>query len=107
MTSRKQSAEKLEHKIQEMTESLIVAEQERVALLQEKENAQAETDTLMQTYKRLQNTVDELQTRVDDKTEKSMQKSHLENEINGLKKALVGKVPVTVVFCFVFFKYSF
>ncbi|KAK6479130.1 thyroid receptor-interacting protein 11-like [Huso huso] len=90
LTSRKQSAEKLEHKIKEMTESLIVAEQERVALLQEKENAQAETDTLMQTYKRLQNTVDELQTRVDDQTEKSMQKSHLENEINGLKKALVA-----------------
>lgn len=90
LTSRKQSAEELEHKIKEMTESLIVAEQERVALLQEKENAQAETDTLMQTYKRLQNTVDELQTRVDDQTEKSMQKSHLENEINGLKKALVA-----------------
>lgn len=90
LTSRKQSAEELEHKIKEMTESLIVAEQERVVLLQEKENAQAETDTLMQTYKRLQNTVDELQTRVDDQTEKSMQKSHLENEINGLKKALVA-----------------
>ncbi|KAK6481259.1 thyroid receptor-interacting protein 11-like [Huso huso] len=90
LTSRKQSAEELEHKIKEMTESLIVAEQERVALLQEKENAQAETDTLMQTYKRLQNTVDELQTRVDDQTEKSVQKSHLENEINGLKKALVA-----------------
>ncbi|MGH0169066.1 UNVERIFIED_CONTAM: hypothetical protein FKN15_078441 [Acipenser sinensis] len=90
LNSRKQSAEELEHKIKEMTESLIVAEQERVALLQEKENAQAETDTLMQTYKRLQNTVDELQTRVDDQTEKSMQKSHLENEINGLKKALVA-----------------
>ncbi|XP_058847485.1 thyroid receptor-interacting protein 11-like [Acipenser ruthenus] len=90
LTSRKQSAEKLEHKIKEMTESLIIAEQERVALLQEKENAQAETDTLMQTYKRLQNTVDELQTRVDDQTEKSMQKSHPENEINGLKKALVA-----------------
>ncbi|XP_058843513.1 thyroid receptor-interacting protein 11-like [Acipenser ruthenus] len=90
LTSRKQSAEELEHKIKEMTESLIVAEQERVALLQEKEDAQSETDTLMQTYKRLQNTVDELQTRVDDQTEKSMQKSHLENEINGLKKALVA-----------------
>ncbi|MBN3287042.1 TRIPB protein, partial [Polyodon spathula] len=88
-TSRKHSTEELEHKIKEMTESLITAEQERVTLLQEKENAQAETDTLMQTYKRLQNTVDELQTRVDDQTEKSMQISHLENEIIGLRKALV------------------
>ncbi|XP_041131811.1 thyroid receptor-interacting protein 11-like [Polyodon spathula] len=90
LTSRKQRTEELEHKIKEITESLIAAEQERVVLLQEKENAQAETDTLMQTYKRLQNTVDELQTRVDDQTEKSMQKSLLENEINGLKKALVA-----------------
>ncbi|MBN3296084.1 TRIPB protein, partial [Amia calva] len=85
-----ETSEQQEKKLKGLAESLAAAEKKYTAVSQEKEMAQAENNQLMQNYQRLQNSVEELQTRVKDQEEKAMHKSHLENEINGLKKALAA-----------------
>ncbi|KAG5857865.1 hypothetical protein ANANG_G00023930 [Anguilla anguilla] len=59
-------------------------------LRQEKEEAQAENRELLQNYARLQSSVEELQTRVQEQEGKALHKAHLDNEIQALKKALAG-----------------
>ena len=53
---------------------------------------QGENAQLLQNYARLQASVVELQTRVQEQEGKNLHKAHLDNEIQGLRKALAGRV---------------
>ncbi|XP_039598213.1 thyroid receptor-interacting protein 11 isoform X1 [Polypterus senegalus] len=88
LVSLRQTNEELKKRIAEMNRLQESAEQQRLAVSEDLRQSQAENCQLIQNYERLQNCVDELQVRVKDQEEKSMQRSLLENENNVLKKAL-------------------
>ncbi|XP_035249905.1 thyroid receptor-interacting protein 11 [Anguilla anguilla] len=102
--AQQEEAELQDRKLRELTESLAALGREQAALrqekeearaeyrelLQEKEEAQAENRELLQNYARLQSSVEELQTRVQEQEGKALHKAHLDNEIQALKKALAG-----------------
>ncbi|XP_023691785.1 thyroid receptor-interacting protein 11 isoform X1 [Paramormyrops kingsleyae] len=77
-------------KLQELSDSLVEARGMQTLLQREKDEAQAENGQLMQNYARLQSSVEELQTRVQEQEGKTLHKAQLENEIQMLKKALAG-----------------
>ncbi|KAG7466136.1 hypothetical protein MATL_G00161590 [Megalops atlanticus] len=85
-----EEAELQDRKLRELTESLAAAGRKQAALQQEKELVQAENTELLQNYARLQSSVEELQTRVQEQEGKALHKAHLDNEIQMLKKALSG-----------------
>ncbi|XP_072533415.1 thyroid receptor-interacting protein 11 isoform X2 [Salminus brasiliensis] len=62
----------------------------RAALEREKEEAKAENAELLQNYSRLQSSVSELQTRVQEQEGKAMFKAHQDVEIQTLRKALAA-----------------
>ncbi|XP_036431079.1 LOW QUALITY PROTEIN: thyroid receptor-interacting protein 11 [Colossoma macropomum] len=62
----------------------------RAALEREKEEAKAENAELLQNYSRLQSSVSELQTRVQEQEGKAMFKAQQDNEIQALRKALAA-----------------
>uniref|UniRef100_A0AAR2KGS8 GRIP domain-containing protein n=1 Tax=Pygocentrus nattereri TaxID=42514 RepID=A0AAR2KGS8_PYGNA len=74
----------------ELMASLEESEHLRAALQREKEEAKAENAELLQNYSRLQSSVSELQTRVQEQEGKAMFKAQQDNEIQALRKALAG-----------------
>lgn len=68
----------------------------RASLQLEKDDAQEENSELLQNYTRLQASVAELQTRVQEQEEKAMQKAQLDHEIQMLRINLTGE-PETVI----------
>uniref|UniRef100_A0A8B9H881 Thyroid hormone receptor interactor 11 n=1 Tax=Astyanax mexicanus TaxID=7994 RepID=A0A8B9H881_ASTMX len=80
--------QKIKH--DELMASLEEAERLRAALEQEKEEAKAENAELLQNYSRLQSSVSELQTRVQEQEGKAMFKAQQDSEIQALKKALAA-----------------
>ena len=74
----------------------------RAALEREKEEAKVENAELLQNYSRLQSSVSELQTRVQEQEGKAMFKAQQDGEIQALRKALAGNrgaVCVDLRFC--------
>uniref|UniRef100_A0A4W5M3J3 Thyroid hormone receptor interactor 11 n=1 Tax=Hucho hucho TaxID=62062 RepID=A0A4W5M3J3_9TELE len=82
--------EKLKEQLKELTANLEEAGRSRATLQQEKEEAQAESAELLQNYTRLQTSVTELQSRVQEQEGKARNKAQLDQEIQGLRKALAG-----------------
>uniref|UniRef100_A0AAR2L6K1 GRIP domain-containing protein n=1 Tax=Pygocentrus nattereri TaxID=42514 RepID=A0AAR2L6K1_PYGNA len=74
----------------ELMASLEESEHLRAALQREKEEAKAENAELLQNYSRLQSSVSELQTRVQEQEGKAMFKAQQDNEIQALRKALAA-----------------
>ena len=76
--------------LQELTTSLEEARREQARLQLEKDETQGENGELLQNYTRLQASVSELQTRVQEQEGKALHKAQLDSEIQGLRKALAG-----------------
>lgn len=59
-------------------------------MLLEKDEVQEENGVLLENYTRLQASVAELQARVQEQEEKSLQKAQIDHEIQELRKSLAG-----------------
>ncbi|KAM6960712.1 thyroid receptor-interacting protein 11 [Aplochiton taeniatus] len=77
-----------DEQVRELTSSLQEAEKREGALQLQKDDAQAENAELLQNYTRLQTSVTELQTRVQEQEGKALHKVQQDCEIQGLKKTL-------------------
>lgn len=66
------------------------AKQKELFLLLEKDEVQEENGVLLENYTRLQASVAELQARVQEQEEKSLQKAEIDREIQELRKSLAG-----------------
>ncbi|XP_030627630.1 thyroid receptor-interacting protein 11 [Chanos chanos] len=80
----------LQNTIKSLQDQLEEAAQQRATLEREKEEARAENAELLQNYSRLQSSVNELQTRVQEQEGKAMLRAQQESEIQALRKALAG-----------------
>ncbi|KAJ3613742.1 hypothetical protein NHX12_019988 [Muraenolepis orangiensis] len=76
--------------LEELRTSLEEAQSGRALLQQEKEEAQGENAELLLNYSRLQASVGELQTRVQEQEGRAVHKAQMESEIQGLRKSLAG-----------------
>lgn len=74
----------------ELSARLEEAKQKELFLLLEKDEVQEENGVLLDNYTRLQASVAELQTRVQEQEEKSLQKAQTDHEIQELRKSLAG-----------------
>ncbi|XP_053700573.1 thyroid receptor-interacting protein 11 isoform X1 [Synchiropus splendidus] len=88
--SLQKAAEQKEKEVCELQASLEEALRKQTSLQLEKEEAQVENIGLLENYTRLQTSVAELQTRVQEQEGKAMQKAQLEQEIQALKKNLAA-----------------
>lgn len=77
-------------KILELTANLDEAGHQTERLEREKEECKAENGELLQNYSRLQSSVNELQTRVQEQESKALLKTQQDNELQALRKALSG-----------------
>uniref|UniRef100_A0A8C5H230 GRIP domain-containing protein n=1 Tax=Gouania willdenowi TaxID=441366 RepID=A0A8C5H230_GOUWI len=84
----KEAAEQREQQLSELSTSLEEAKRKQVSLQLEKEETQEENAGLLQNYTRLQASVTELQTRVQEQEGKALQRAQLENEIQTLRNSL-------------------
>ncbi|XP_017271792.1 thyroid receptor-interacting protein 11 [Kryptolebias marmoratus] len=88
--SLEEAAEQREKQLAELSASLEDAQRQRAALQLERDEAQEENAGLLQNYSRLQASVVELQTRVQEQEGKALQKAQLEHEIHTLRAKLEG-----------------
>uniref|UniRef100_A0A3Q1B7L9 GRIP domain-containing protein n=1 Tax=Amphiprion ocellaris TaxID=80972 RepID=A0A3Q1B7L9_AMPOC len=88
--SLQEAAEQREKQLAELTASLEEARRKQASLQLEKDDAQEENAGLLQNYTRLQASVAELQTRVQEQEGKALQKAQLEQEIQMLRSNLTG-----------------
>ncbi|XP_058470581.1 thyroid receptor-interacting protein 11 [Solea solea] len=86
--SLQEAAEQRDKQLAELSASLEEAQKKQASLQLEKDEAQEENAGLLQNYMRLQASVDELQTRVQEQEGKALQKAQLEHEIQVLKQNL-------------------
>ncbi|KAB5582162.1 hypothetical protein PHYPO_G00184000 [Pangasianodon hypophthalmus] len=86
--SLREEAELQNTKCSELAASLEEARHQGAELQREKEEAKAENSELLQNYARLQSSVSELQTRVQEQESKAMVKAQHDGEIHALRKAL-------------------
>lgn len=92
---------------EELMASLEEAGHLRMTLEREKEEAKAENTELLQNLSRLQSSVSELQTRVQEQEGKAMFKAQQDSEIQSLRKTLTGNCDVLYLICLGFmFCYS-
>lgn len=87
----REEAELQNAKCSELAASLEEARHQGAELQREKEEAKAENSELLQNYARLQSSVCELQTRVQEQESKAMVKAQHDSEIHALRKALTGE----------------
>lgn len=90
--SLQEAAEQREKQLAELTASLQEAQRKQASLQLEKDDAQEENAVLLQNYTRLQTSVAELQTRVQEQEGKALQKAQLDQKIHMLKHNLTGRV---------------
>uniref|UniRef100_A0A3P8SI54 Thyroid hormone receptor interactor 11 n=1 Tax=Amphiprion percula TaxID=161767 RepID=A0A3P8SI54_AMPPE len=88
--SLQEAAEQREKQLAELTASLEEAQRKQASLQLEKDDAHEENAGLLQNYTRLQASVAELQTRVQEQEGKALQKAQLEQEIQMLRSNLTG-----------------
>ncbi|XP_030574331.1 thyroid receptor-interacting protein 11 isoform X1 [Archocentrus centrarchus] len=84
------AAEQREKQLAELSASLEEAQRKQASLQLEKDDAQEENAGLLQNYTRLQASVAELQTRVQEQEGKALQKAQLEHEIQMLRNNLAA-----------------
>lgn len=88
--SLQEAAEQREKQLAELSASLEEAQEKQASLQVEKDEAQEENAGLLQNYTRLQASVAELQTRVQEQEGKALQKAQLDHEIQELRQNLTG-----------------
>uniref|UniRef100_A0A8D3D441 Thyroid hormone receptor interactor 11 n=1 Tax=Scophthalmus maximus TaxID=52904 RepID=A0A8D3D441_SCOMX len=88
--SLQEAAEQREKQLAELSASLEEARGKQASLQLEKDEVQEENAGLLQNYMRLQASVSELQTRVQEQEEKALQKAQLDHEIHVLKENLTA-----------------
>ncbi|KAM9354480.1 thyroid receptor-interacting protein 11 isoform 1-T1 [Pholidichthys leucotaenia] len=88
--SLQEAAEHREKQLTELSASLEEAQQKQASLKLERDEAQEENAGLLQNYTRLQASVAELQTRVQEQEVKALQKAQLDNEIQMLRNNLTA-----------------
>uniref|UniRef100_A0A3Q3FEK3 Thyroid hormone receptor interactor 11 n=1 Tax=Labrus bergylta TaxID=56723 RepID=A0A3Q3FEK3_9LABR len=86
--SLQEAADRREEQLEELSARLEEAQKKQSSLQLEKEEVQEENVGLLQNYTRLQASVSELQTRVQEQEGKALQKAQLDNEIQVLRKKL-------------------
>ena len=79
-----------EQRERQLSASLEEAKRKQASLQLEKDEAQEENAGLLQNYTRLQASVVELQTRVQEQEGKTLQKAQLDHEIHMLRQNLIG-----------------
>nr|XP_057912968.1 thyroid receptor-interacting protein 11 [Doryrhamphus excisus] len=84
------AAEQRESHLSQLTSNLEEAQKKLASLESEKDDAQVENAGLLENYARLQASVEELQTRVQDQEGKALHKVHLDHEIKVLRKDLAA-----------------
>lgn len=90
LISLQNTADEREKQLTELSARLEEAKQKELLLLLEKDEVQGENGVLLENYTRLQASVSELQTRVQEQEEKSLQKAQIDHEIQELRKSLAG-----------------
>lgn len=90
LISLQNTADEREKQLSELSARLEEAKQKELFLLLEKDEVQEENGVLLENYTRLQASVSELQTRVQEQEEKSLQKAQIDHEIQELRKSLAG-----------------
>ncbi|XP_054651408.1 thyroid receptor-interacting protein 11 isoform X2 [Dunckerocampus dactyliophorus] len=85
-----EATEQRETRLSELTASLEEAQRKRALLESEKDDTVAENAGLLENYARLQASVEELQTRVQDQEGKALHKVQLDHEIQVLRKNLAA-----------------
>ncbi|KAK2826633.1 hypothetical protein Q5P01_020847 [Channa striata] len=88
--SLQEAAEQQEKQLADLSARLEEAQREQASLQLERNDAQEENAELLQNYTRLQASVAELQTRVQEQEGKSLQKAHLDHEIQTLRNNLIA-----------------
>ncbi|KAK7904441.1 hypothetical protein WMY93_017048 [Mugilogobius chulae] len=88
ITSLQEASEQREQEVLELRASLEEAHKSQASLQTERNELQEENAGLLQNYTRLQASVSELQTRVQEQEGRSLQKAQLEHEIQGLRTNL-------------------
>ncbi|XP_005746579.1 thyroid receptor-interacting protein 11 [Pundamilia nyererei] len=86
--SLQEAAEQREKQLAELSANLEEAQKIQASLQLEKDDAQQENTGLLQNYTRLQASVAELQTRVQEQEGKALQKAQLDHEIQMLRNSL-------------------
>ncbi len=94
ISSLQEAADQREKQLAELSARLEEAQRREASLQLEKEEAQEENAGLLQNYTRLQASVTELQTRVQEQEGKALQKAQLDHEIQVLTDKLAGKRPL-------------
>lgn len=92
-----------EKQLAELSASLEDAKQKELSLLLEKNEVQEENGMLLENYTRLQASVTELQTRVQEQEVKFLQKAQPDHEIQELRKSLAGIITVWTEIEFMFY----
>lgn len=90
LISLQNAADEREKQLSELSARLEEAKQKELFLLLEKDEVQEENAVLLENYTRLQASVAELQTRVQEQEEKSLQKAQIDHEVQELRKSLAG-----------------
>lgn len=90
ISSLQEAADQREKQLAELSASLEEAQRNEASLQLERDDALEENAGLLQNYTRLQASVTELQTRVQEQEGKALQKVQLEHEIQALRKNLAG-----------------
>ncbi|KAM6969176.1 thyroid receptor-interacting protein 11 [Tautogolabrus adspersus] len=88
ISSLQEAADQREEQLEELSARLEEAQNKQSSLQLEKDEAQEENAGLLHNYTRLQASVSELQTRVQEQEGKALQKAELDNEIQVLRKKL-------------------
>ena len=88
--SLQEAAEQREKQLSDLSASLEEAQTKQASLQLERDDAQEENAGLLQNYTRLQTSVAELQTRVQEQEGKALQKAQLDQEIQALRQSLAG-----------------
>uniref|UniRef100_A0A671X690 Thyroid hormone receptor interactor 11 n=1 Tax=Sparus aurata TaxID=8175 RepID=A0A671X690_SPAAU len=90
ISSLQEAADQREKQLAELSASLEEAQRNEASLQLERDDALEENAGLLQNYTRLQASVTELQTRVQEQEGKALQKVQLEHEIQALRKNLAA-----------------
>ncbi|XP_059209076.1 thyroid receptor-interacting protein 11 [Centropristis striata] len=90
ISSLQEAADQREKQLAELSASLEEAQRKEASLQLEKDEVQEENTGLLQNYTRLQASVTELQTRVQEQEGKSLQKAQLDHEIQVLRQNLAA-----------------
>uniref|UniRef100_A0A8C4EVH1 Thyroid hormone receptor interactor 11 n=1 Tax=Dicentrarchus labrax TaxID=13489 RepID=A0A8C4EVH1_DICLA len=90
ISSLQEAADEREKQLAELSARLEEAQRKQASLQLEKDDAQEENAGLLQNYTRLQASVVELQTRVQEQEGKALQKAQLDHEIQELKNNLAA-----------------